>query len=164
MNNKVFWVMRMTLINLLKGQFKIGYFGRPNFLFGLRKINFGKNVGIFPGARLEVLGSGRISIGEFTRIGHSFFASTTDSEIKIGKNCIFSGNVFIGTHKYDFKKPRLNNNWFNHVNEKSVIVGDNCFVGMNAVILPGAEIGDNCTIGANTVVSGKVNQASVIRK
>lgn len=32
-------------------------------------------------------------------------------------------------------------------------IGDNCLVGMNAVVLNGAEIGDNCLIGANSLVS-----------
>lgn len=32
-------------------------------------------------------------------------------------------------------------------------VGNNCLIGMNAVILNGAEIGDNCLIGANSLVS-----------
>ena len=32
-------------------------------------------------------------------------------------------------------------------------IGDNCLIGMNAVVLNGAEIGDNCLIGANSLVS-----------
>jgi len=32
-------------------------------------------------------------------------------------------------------------------------VGDNCLIGMNAVVLNGAEIGENCLVGANSLVS-----------
>lgn len=36
-------------------------------------------------------------------------------------------------------------------------VGDNCVVGMGAIILNGAVIGENCLIGAGAVVTGKMN-------
>lgn len=32
-------------------------------------------------------------------------------------------------------------------------IGNNCLIGMNAVVLNGVEIGDNCLIGANSLVS-----------
>lgn len=43
-------------------------------------------------------------------------------------------------------------------------IGDNCLVGMNAVILNGAEIGDNCLIGANSLVSqgAKIPSGSLV--
>ena len=36
-------------------------------------------------------------------------------------------------------------------------VGDNCVVGMGAIILNGAVIGEHCLIGAGAVVTGKMN-------
>lgn len=36
-------------------------------------------------------------------------------------------------------------------------VGDNCVVGMGAIILNGAVIGENCLIGAGAVVTGKMD-------
>ncbi|MBP2651056.1 MAG: ferripyochelin binding protein (fbp) [Firmicutes bacterium] len=37
------------------------------------------------------------------------------------------------------------------------VVGDNCLIGMGAVLLSGSKIGDNCIIGAGAVVTqGKV--------
>ncbi len=35
-------------------------------------------------------------------------------------------------------------------------VGDNCVVGMGAIVLNGAVIGENCLIGAGAVVTGKM--------
>ncbi len=34
-----------------------------------------------------------------------------------------------------------------------IVVGDNVFIGINAVILPGVTIGDNCIIGAASIVT-----------
>lgn len=50
-------------------------------------------------------------------------------------------------------------------------IGRNCFIGTNAIILPGITIGDNCVIGAGSVVTKDLpprcvvagNPAKVIR-
>ena len=36
-------------------------------------------------------------------------------------------------------------------------VGDNCVVGMGAIILDGAVLGEHCLVGAGAVVTGKTN-------
>lgn len=36
-------------------------------------------------------------------------------------------------------------------------VGDNCVVGMGAIVLNGAVLGDHCLVGAGAVVTGKMN-------
>lgn len=53
-----------------------------------------------------------------------------------------------------------------------VYIGNNCFIGCNAIILKGSYIGNNCVVGAGAVVSGRFeencviagNPAKVIRK
>jgi len=32
-------------------------------------------------------------------------------------------------------------------------IGNNCFIGLNSIILPGVTIGDNCVIGAGSIVT-----------
>jgi acetyltransferase-like isoleucine patch superfamily enzyme len=44
---------------------------------------------------------------------------------------------------------------------RGIVVGDNVFIGMGAMVMPGAEIGDNVIIGAGTVVRGKVPSGSL---
>lgn len=39
-------------------------------------------------------------------------------------------------------------------------IGDNCLIGMGAIILNGAVIGDNCIIGAGSVVTEKMRVVS----
>ena len=36
-------------------------------------------------------------------------------------------------------------------------IGDNCVVGMGAIILNGAVLGEHCLVGAGAVVTGKMN-------
>ena len=43
----------------------------------------------------------------------------------------------------------------------NIVVGNNVFIGMNSIILPGVHIGDNCVIGAGSVVTRDVPSDSV---
>ncbi|MCD8083167.1 MAG: acyltransferase, partial [Clostridiales bacterium] len=45
---------------------------------------------------------------------------------------------------------------------KEIIIGNNCFIGCNSIILKGTVLGDNCVVGAGAVVSGKFEPNSVI--
>lgn len=42
-----------------------------------------------------------------------------------------------------------------------IIVGNNVFIGMNSIILPGVRIGDDCVIGAGSVVTRDIPPQSV---
>ena len=45
---------------------------------------------------------------------------------------------------------------------KPVDIGENVFIGVNAIILKGSKIGNNCVIGAGAVVSGEFEDNCVI--
>ena len=40
------------------------------------------------------------------------------------------------------------------IQTKPVIIGRDCIIGMNSVILPGTQLGNHCVVGANSTVSG----------
>jgi acetyltransferase-like isoleucine patch superfamily enzyme len=44
-------------------------------------------------------------------------------------------------------------NYDEHTYSKPIIIGNNVWIGMNSVVLPGVTIGDNVIIGANSVVT-----------
>lgn len=43
-----------------------------------------------------------------------------------------------------------------------IAVGNNTFIGMNSIILPGVSIGDDCIVGAMSIVSRNVPSGSVV--
>ena len=142
-----------------------GYLGPTTFIKGLRNISLGHDCRIFPGARLEALGVGKLLIGDYFRCGQNVFMTCSDKNISIGPHSVFSANVFIGTQKNDFTKNRIEHDksWFkDNVSEYEVVIGDRCFVGYGAVILPGTILGNNCVVGANAVVSGSHPDNSII--
>lgn len=67
--------------------------------------------------------------------------------IHIGKGCYIAPNVGIIAINHDPANPS------NHLPPDDVHIGDNCWIGMNAVILPGVTLGDHTVVGAGSVVT-----------
>lgn len=96
---------------------------------------------------------GKIKIGGGTGMsGASIYAI---DKIEIGRNCIIGANTKIfdsdlhPLHE-EIRHPHLMEN----VKRKPVIIGDECFIGANCLILKGTKLGRNCVVGAGSVVSG----------
>lgn len=80
--------------------------------------------------------------------------------ITIGDNCCLSV-VTLLAHDYSWY---ILADAFNDIlpdGGGKVVIGNNCFIGYNAVILKNTEIGDNCIIGARAVVKGKIPSGTV---
>lgn len=108
------------------------------------------------------------SQGAFIGKGTFFFAPKTtyvDSVkpwlISIGEYCKITSRVTILAHDYGRSVVRYTYGE-NLGGSAPVEIGNNVFIGMNAVILMGTTIGDNCVIGAGTVVKGKIPNNSVV--
>ena len=46
--------------------------------------------------------------------------------------------------------------------EKPIVIGNNVWIGMNVVVLPGVTIGDNVIVGSNTVVNKDIPSNVVV--
>lgn len=76
--------------------------------------------------------------------------------ITIGARCSFAESVYVGSADHD---PR------NHSAIRAsgpVVIGDDCFVGLRAVILGGVTIGAGAVIGAHAVVTKDVPPGAVV--
>lgn len=119
----------------------IGLYSRTIIITRTSKaeINIGNNVGI-SGATIYARKS--ISIGDNTLIG---------GNVKILDNDFHP--IEIEARNADIKEK---------IGTKPVVVGKNCFIGCNAIILKGTVLGDGCVVGAGAVVSGRFEDNSVI--
>lgn len=70
-----------------------------------------------------------------------------DATITLGENCYVAPNVGIITTNHNSSNPQK------HVEGKNICIGNNCWIGMNAVVLPGVVLGDNTVVAAGAVVT-----------
>lgn len=101
--------------------------------------------------------------GHNIEVGKNFFANYNCTildvaKVKIGDNCMFAPNVAVYTAGHPIH-PATRSTLYEYGIE--VTIGDNVWVGGNAVICPGVHIGDNCVIGAGSVVTKDIPAWSV---
>lgn len=70
-----------------------------------------------------------------------------DATITVGKNCHVAPNVGIITTNHDIYNPAK------HVKGKDIVISDDCWIGMNAVVLPGVILGEHTIVAAGAVVT-----------
>ena len=68
-------------------------------------------------------------------------------KISIGEGTYIAPNVGLITQNHDI------NNLDKHVESQEIILGKKCWIGMNAMILPGVVLGDHTIVGAGAVVT-----------
>lgn len=103
-------------------------------------------------------GVGKISIGDNTRIG---IGSVLIGPVSIGDDVRLAQNVVVTAlnHNYqDVSKPISEQG----VNTEQVYIGDETWIGANAVILPGIFIGKHCIVAAGSIVTRNVPSFSVV--
>lgn len=103
-------------------------------------------------------GVGKIYIGDNTRIG---IGSVLIGPVSIGDDVRLAQNVVVTAlnHNYqDVSKPISEQG----VNTEQVYIGDETWIGANAVILPGIFIGKHCIVAAGSIVTRNVPSFSVV--
>ena len=85
------------------------------------------------------------------------------NSITIGDNTLIGGNAKILDNDFHPTEleARLDDNK-EKIKSRPIVIGKNCFIGCNSIILKGTVLGDNCIVGAGAVVSGTFEDNSVI--
>lgn len=78
------------------------------------------------------------------------------ADIYLGKGVYIAPNVGIITSNHDFNELEK------HLPGKDVVIGEDCWIGMNSVILPGVELGKRTIVGAGSVVTKSFKEGGVI--
>jgi NDP-sugar pyrophosphorylase family protein len=78
--------------------------------------------------------------------GGTYFQAQ-DADLIIGKGSYIAPNVGLITTNHNVYKIE------EHLEGKNINIGDRCWIGMNAVILPGVEIGAHTIVAAGAVVT-----------
>lgn len=133
----------------------------------------GRHVSCYAGCSFSLGTEGSVSVGDFTLLNGALVMA--EERIEIGSHCLVSWNV--GLADSDFHplpaaqrlidaqalapflkdrppRPKLRT--------APVIIGDNVWIGMNAIILKGVTIGENSVVAAGAVVTKSVPANCVV--
>jgi acetyltransferase-like isoleucine patch superfamily enzyme len=132
-----------------------------------RAVVFGDHVSCYAGCSFSVGPNGSCSVGNFTLLNGALVMA--EERIEIGSHCLISWNVgiadsdfhplapaqrIIDAHAlapfYKDRPPRPK------LKTMPVIISDNVWIGMNAIILKGVTIGENSVVAAGAVVTKSV--------
>lgn len=158
---KLLWAIRGLLYKPFLGHWGWkSYLGKPIFLSNMKSIWIGNRVRIYPGIRIECLKDASLVIEEDCSIGQNLHLTVGD-KLVIGKGTTISSNVLITDIDHEYKQigvPIMEQ----PLKIKKTKIGENCFIGTGAVILPGTILGKQCVVGANAIVRGVFADYSVI--
>ena len=136
-------------------------------------VQIGNHVSCYAGCSFAIGVNGSARIGDFTLLNGALIMA--EERIEIGSHCLISWNVGIADSDFhplqpaqrlvDAKalapyyadrppRPKLDT--------RPVIIGDNVWIGMSAVILKGVTIGENSVVAAGAVVTKNVAPGCVV--
>lgn len=94
------------------------------------------------------------TLTSFAVSGHCYFQALNG--IKLGEKILFAPGVKVISANHDL------NDYSKSTVSKPIIIGDNVWIGANAIILPEVEIGNNCIVGAGSVVTKSFKENNLI--
>ena len=134
---------------------------------------FGDHVSVYAGCSFAVQKDGRCTVGDFTLLNGAIVMA--EELVEIGSHCLISWGVGIADSDFHPLEPaqRLIDSqalapFFKNrpprpkLKTAPVKIGDNVWIGMNAVILKGVRIGDNSVVAAGAVVTKSVPPNTIV--
>jgi acetyltransferase-like isoleucine patch superfamily enzyme len=139
------WAWRHFRLNVVSGSDFMPRLGRY-LLYRSNGIST-RTPNIFSGCRFR--GSAPVTIGESTFVNHgcSFEAN---APIVIGRDCHIAMEVLFVTSDHAFEQGK---GFSAQATYLGIRVGDRCWIGARATILPGVTIGDDVVVAAGAVVT-----------
>lgn len=115
-------------------------------------------------SKLRDLKSRGLIIGSGCEILNGYDFGSEPYLIEIGNNVRITSGVRITTHDGGMWVLRnLYPDDFSSADKFGrVKIGNNCHIGMNALIMPGVTIGDNCIVGSGAIVTHDIPSGSVV--
>lgn len=128
---------------------------------GFEAIRLGDDVSVMAGCFLYAHDSECLQIGSGASLNHNVTLTASNGRIVIGDDALIGPNVVVraANHEYsDIDRPiRVQGHRFGVVE-----IGNDVWIGANAVVTSGARIGDQAIVGAGSVVTGDVPPRAIV--
>lgn len=161
---KIANIFRKIFINMKCKKVKIG----SNLMLSTgTEVCVNKNADLCLGDNIYSDGTCRIIVsnGAYLKIGNDCYFNMnvfigSNNEINIGNHCIFGPGVVVTDNDHKFNKNSGIS--CNQYNNGTISIGNECWFGANSVILKNTHIGDGCVIGAGCIIKGEIPSNSII--
>lgn len=133
----------------------------------MHAVELGRHVSCYAGVSFALGEKGTCKVGDFTLLNGALLMA--DERIEIGSHCLVSWNVGIADsdfHPIDAAQRRIDTMALAPFYQgrpprpvlatAPVIIEDNVWIGMNAIVLKGVRIGQNSVVAAGAVVAKSV--------
>jgi acetyltransferase-like isoleucine patch superfamily enzyme len=138
-------------------------------------VELGQHVSIYAASQFAVGEDGHVKVGDFTLLVGALI--TCETSVEIGSHCLISWGTGIADsdfHPVAAAQRRIDAEAlapFYHgqkerpreaIKSRPVKIGDNVWIGMNAIVLKGVTIGENSIVAAGAVVTRDVPANTVV--
>lgn len=123
------------------------------------KLRLGKNVIVSRSGDIFIGTNGSLQIDDKVYFNKGVFISC-QNKIHIEKNCQFGPDVKIIDNNHKFSRSKGVSTSEHTYGE--ITIGENSWIGANAVLLKKAKIGKNCVIGAGCVINQEIPDYSIV--
>ncbi|HEV2785404.1 MAG TPA: acyltransferase [Solirubrobacteraceae bacterium] len=133
-----------------------------NVLEALRdgRLEIGAHALLEPNVWITIGDGGRIRIGEGTVLNIAVMVAAHEL-VEIGAHCMLANGCFVTDANHRFDDPDTPVPWQGFDSKGPTRIGDNVWMGANAVVTSGVTIGERCVIGANSVVTQDIPPFSI---
>lgn len=140
-----------------------------------RALEFGRHCSVYAACQFALGADAQVTVGDFTLLVGALV--TSETRVEIGSHCLISWGTGIADsdfHPVDAAMRRVDAEALapyyegrparplEAIRSRPVRIGNNVWIGMNAIVLKGVTIGDDCVIAAGAVVTKDVPAGCVV--
>lgn len=149
----------LTGKNFNRSHFSIGWKWILKYWFGQKVLGYARHIDFPIPYGVDITSCDKLIFDNDDMLNfHSLgcYYQTINGTITIGKGTMIAKNCGIIT---------TNHNIYNiqeSAEGKDIVIGKNCWIGMNSVILPGVVLGDNTIVGAGSIVTKSFEEGNCV--
>lgn len=125
------------------------------------RLQLGEMNTIYPGATIRI-DQGSMETGKEVSFGSGCHIYEPRAGLVIGDHCLIGGGVLICgvNHGFSARGVPMRKQPFEAA---PIVIGNDVWIGMGAIILPGVTIGDGAIVGAGAVVTEDIPSGALVR-
>jgi acetyltransferase-like isoleucine patch superfamily enzyme len=142
------------------GLFRLVHWYNRTHVSQRRLLTCGEGVRLSPVASFA--NAQRISLGDRTRVGDNahLWGGDREGRIDIGSDCLIGPGTFVTASDYSLDPGAPIKS--QQTRERSIVIGNDVWLGAGVIVTAGVEIGDGAVIGAGSVVRRSVPAGAIV--